>query len=80
MNTNRYGLLETTVGHAHLLDDIINLVRSRIYAVRTSLTLSQLEINENFEVFERLTLTYGLSAQHELYKVLKGAQSLGVQK
>ena len=69
------------MGHAHLLDDIINLVRSRIYAVRTSLTLeSQLEINENFEVFERLTLTYGLSAQHELYKVLKGAQSLGVQK
>ncbi|KAJ3552481.1 hypothetical protein NM688_g4129 [Phlebia brevispora] len=60
MNANYYGLMGSTVGQAHLLDDIISLL--------------ELDPDSGPSIFERVTLTYGLGDLHALYEPLRKAQ------
>ncbi|KZT22760.1 scavenger mRNA decapping enzyme [Neolentinus lepideus HHB14362 ss-1] len=61
VNANYAGLMGSTVGQAHLLDDIISML--------------ECDVNEGPTIFERLTLTYGLGDQHGLYAPLVAAQA-----
>ncbi|TFK47544.1 scavenger mRNA decapping enzyme [Heliocybe sulcata] len=61
VNANYAGLMGSTVGQAHLLDDIISMLESDVDAGPT--------------IFERLTLTYGLGDQHGLYAPMVAAQA-----
>ncbi|KAI0088391.1 scavenger mRNA decapping enzyme [Irpex rosettiformis] len=56
VNAGYYGLMGSTVGQAHLLEDIISLL--------------ELDPDEGPSIFERMTLTYGLGDQHGLYDPL----------
>jgi m7GpppX diphosphatase len=60
------GLLGMTVGQAHLLDDIISLVRTTlpISSGRGTHAHQQLEVDPG--VFQKMSLTYGIGDQHEL--------------
>jgi m7GpppX diphosphatase len=69
------GTMGSTVGQAHLLDDLISLVR--FFAARrcTALTAAQLELGpeDGPSILERMTFTYGLGEEHGLYNALRGA-------
>ena len=61
-----------TVGQAHLLDDIISLVRRGPYRDACYSSLSQLELDpdDGPSMLERMTFTYGLGTEHGLYKLM----------
>ncbi|KAF7436799.1 hypothetical protein PC9H_003632 [Pleurotus ostreatus] len=52
VHANHVGTLGSTVGQAHLLDDIVSLL--------------ELEVDDQPGIFKRTTLTYGLGDQHGL--------------
>jgi len=60
VNANYIGTVGSTVGQAHLLDDVISLL--------------ELDADDNHSVMERLTFTYGLGEQHGLFSAMKAAQ------
>ncbi|KAK7683088.1 hypothetical protein QCA50_013761 [Cerrena zonata] len=60
VNANYTGTIGSTVGQAHLLDDIISLL--------------ELDPEDGPSIFERLTLTYGLGDQHGLFEPMTVAQ------
>lgn len=81
VHTGHLGLSGMAVGQAHLLDDIISLVRRvhLLHAVpmlhaRCSLP-SQLELDpdDGPSILERMTFTYGLGTEHGLYKPMAAA-------
>ncbi|KAH9174679.1 scavenger mRNA decapping enzyme [Lactarius sanguifluus] len=59
VNANHTGLMGMTVGHAHMLDDIISL---------------SLMSPNGPSIFQRMTLSYGLGEQHGLFAPMKAAQ------
>ncbi|THH31436.1 hypothetical protein EUX98_g2764 [Antrodiella citrinella] len=61
VHVNNVGTYGSTVGQAHLLDDIISLL--------------ELDPDEGPSILERMTLTYALGTQHGLYKDMVAAQS-----
>jgi m7GpppX diphosphatase len=67
------------VGHAHLLEDVISLVRFKFihHLLILMLTLQpiQLEISpdEGPTIIERMTFTYDLGEQHGLYECMRRA-------
>lgn len=68
------------VGQAHLLDDVIALVRRDFMTRMISQVFPQLELDEenpseSLGIFERITLTYGLGEQHGLYDAMKAVQA-----
>ncbi|PSS37977.1 hypothetical protein PHLCEN_2v160 [Hermanssonia centrifuga] len=65
VNANYLGLMGSTVGQAHLLDDVISL-----------LEVDSDNIADGTSIYERLTLTYGLGDQHGLFGPLKQAQAM----
>ncbi|KAI0077616.1 scavenger mRNA decapping enzyme [Panus rudis PR-1116 ss-1] len=60
VNANYIGTMGSTVGQAHLLDDIISLL--------------ELDPDVGPSIVERMTLTYGLGEQHGLFQQMKEAQ------
>lgn len=60
VNANHTGLMGMTVGHAHMLDDIISLL--------------ELDEPNGPSIFQRMTLSYGLGEQHGLFAPMKAAQ------
>lgn len=65
------------VGHAHLLDDIISLVRVLAlvwWAFLIPKMQLELDPDDGPSILERMTLTYGLGEQHGLYPLLTGAE------
>ncbi|CAL1709284.1 unnamed protein product [Somion occarium] len=61
VNANYIGTAGSTVGQAHLLDDLISML--------------ELDPEDGPSIFERLTLTYGLGDQHGLYESMRAAQT-----
>ncbi|KAI0684504.1 scavenger mRNA decapping enzyme [Cytidiella melzeri] len=61
VNANLCGQMGSTVGQAHLLDDIIALL--------------ELDSDDGLSILERMTMTYGVGDQHGLYGPLTRAQS-----
>lgn len=61
VNANFHGTMGSTVGQAHLLDDIISML--------------ELYPDDGPGIFQRLTLTYGLGNQHGLFEPMKEAQA-----
>ncbi|KAF9496187.1 scavenger mRNA decapping enzyme [Pleurotus eryngii] len=57
VHANHVGTLGSTIGQAHLLDDIISLL--------------ELEVDDQSGIFERTTLTYGLGDQHGLLGLIQ---------
>ncbi len=83
VNANYLGLMGSTVGQAHLLDDVISLVCTIIYYPRdlglvfcVQLEVDSDNIVDGTSIYERLTLTYGLGDQHGLFGPLKQAQAM----
>jgi m7GpppX diphosphatase len=78
VHTGHLGLSGMAVGQAHLLDDIISLVRRvhllHVLHARCSLP-SQLELDpdDGPSILERMTFTYGLGTEHGLYKSMAAA-------
>ncbi|EPQ54033.1 scavenger mRNA decapping enzyme, partial [Gloeophyllum trabeum ATCC 11539] len=62
VNANYAGLMGSTVGQAHLLDDIISMLET--------------DVEQGPSIFQRLTLTYGLGDQHGLYEPMIAAQAV----
>lgn len=65
-----------SVGQAHLLDDVISLVRMNCiesWAWLLMITQLGLDSNDSAGVFQKMTLTYGLGDQHGLYEDMKAA-------
>ena len=65
------------VGQAHLLEDLINLVRaSSMRLKQLHSNTPQIELSESDEstILERMTFTYGLGEQHGLFEQIKRAQ------
>jgi m7GpppX diphosphatase len=65
------------VGQAHLLDDIISMVRIPHVGLLSFLIPGlQLELDpdDGPSIIERMTFTYGLGEQHGLYPLLTGAE------
>ncbi|KAI0825974.1 scavenger mRNA decapping enzyme [Irpex lacteus] len=60
VNASYYGVMGSTVGQAHLLEDVISLL--------------ELDPDDGPSIFERMTLTYGVGDQHGLYEPLVRAQ------
>ncbi|EIN09161.1 scavenger mRNA decapping enzyme [Punctularia strigosozonata HHB-11173 SS5] len=60
VNANYVGTIGSTVGQAHLLDDVIALL--------------ELDPEEGPSIMERMTFTYGLGDQHGLFVAMKAAQ------
>ncbi|KAH9036546.1 scavenger mRNA decapping enzyme [Lactarius hengduanensis] len=60
VNANHTGLMGMTVGHAHMLDDVISLL--------------ELDEPNGPSIFQRMTLSYGLGEQHGLFASMKAAQ------
>ncbi|GAA5854071.1 hypothetical protein JCM8547_008214 [Rhodosporidiobolus lusitaniae] len=58
-----------TVGQAHLLDDLIDLLELEVEVVTNGGGVAPLG-----SVFERRTFTYALGLEHALYKLLEGKQ------
>ena len=78
MNANYVGLMGMAVGQAHLLDDVISLVRPGLFILIVVLrTSSQLELepDQGLGTYERMTLTYGLGDQHGLYEHMMKAST-----
>ena len=77
VNAEYQGLLGMTVGQAHLLDDIISLVRGTPSPSPPPLSVSQLELSPDDGpcILARMTLTYGLGDQHGLHEAMRAAQS-----
>ena len=79
VNASFYGIMGSTVGQAHLLDDIISLVcHVAAKMLAPAYDTFQLELDPDSydgpSIFERLTLTYGLGSQHGLYESMRQAQ------
>lgn len=77
MNANYPAGFGMAVGHAHLLDDIISLVRAPLLSSLTCLMPKlQLELSpdDGPSIVERMTFTYALGEQHGLYPLLTGAE------
>lgn len=79
MNAGYYGQLGTTVGQAHLLDDMISMVRELDAPhehFELTLLVVQLELDptDGPSIFERMAFTYGVGDQHGLYEPLREAQ------
>jgi m7GpppX diphosphatase len=68
-----------TVGQAHMLDDVISLVRTSTLCAFThrSSLVCQLELDEPTgpSILQRMTLSYGLGEQHGLFSAMQTAQS-----
>ena len=78
VNANYVGLMGMAVGQAHLLDDVISLVRPGLFILIVVLrTSSQLELepDQGLGTYERMTLTYGLGDQHGLYEHMMKAST-----
>jgi len=60
VNINHTGFVGQSVGHAHLLDDVISLL--------------EIWSPTDTPVFQRLTLTYDLGEQHALFEPMRSAQ------
>jgi m7GpppX diphosphatase len=70
-----------TVGQAHMLDDIISLVRVLTWCPSPaphpfSFVFRQLELDDpdGPSIFQRVTLSYGLGEHHGLFTPMKAAQ------
>ncbi|KAI9444282.1 scavenger mRNA decapping enzyme [Lactarius indigo] len=61
VNANHTGLMGMTVGHAHMLDDIISLL--------------ELDEPNGPSIFQRMTLSYDLGENHGLFAPMNAAQS-----
>ena len=65
------------VGQAHLLDDIISMVRVLAlvwWALLTPELQLELDPDNGPSIIERMTFTYGLGEQHGLYTLLTEAE------
>ena len=76
MNANHPMGFGMAVGQAHLLDDIISMVRVIYCLLGSSNARAKLELDpdDGPSIVERMTFTYGLGEQHGLYPVLAGAE------
>lgn len=79
VNANYAGTAGQSVGQAHLLDDIISLVRNfcRVSLCGSLTACVQLELDapDSPSIFSRMTLTYNLGEQHPLFKPMTAAQT-----
>ncbi|EGN92531.1 hypothetical protein SERLA73DRAFT_79467 [Serpula lacrymans var. lacrymans S7.3] len=60
VNANQSGYLGSTVGQAHLLDDIISML--------------EIDIDDGSSILEKMTFTYGLGDQHGLFEKMVAVQ------